>query len=147
MTKILAHALLVSSVLLSLAAAQTMKPTEKAKAGAADYRLIDDQISQNLLELEHIQNYRHNPTVYVELLGSGLFLPMTQDYAPKSVRTGDVISRIGQIPRFLEQAKSQLADADPIFTSTAIDENQGNLDLVDGLASDIAAGSPLRAQY
>ena len=38
---------------------------------AADYRLIDDQISQNLLELDHIQNYKHNPTVYVELLGSG----------------------------------------------------------------------------
>ena len=107
---------------------------------AADYRLIDDQISQNLLELEHIQNYKHNPTVYVELLGSGLFLPMTQDYAPKEVRTGDVISRIGQIPRFIEQAKSQLVDADPIFISTAVGENMGNLDMVDGLAQRHSCG-------
>src|SRR5713226_5803474 len=87
---------------------------------AADYRLIDDQVAINLLELEHIQNYKHNPTVYVELLGAGLFLPMTQEYAPKDVRTGHVISRIGQIPRFIEQAKSQLIDADPVFISTAI---------------------------
>lgn len=114
---------------------------------AADYRLIDDQIALNLLELEQIQNYKHNPTVYVELLGSGLFLPMTQDYAPKDVRTGDVISRIGLIPRFIDQAKSQLMDADPIFISTAIDENEGNLDMVEGLASDIPAGSPLKEQY
>lgn len=114
---------------------------------AADYRLIDDQVAASLLELDHIQNYKHNPTVYVELLGSGLFLPMTQDYAPKAVRTGDVISRIGQIPRFIEQAKSQLVDADPIFISTAIDENEGNLDMVNGLASDIPADSPLKAQY
>ena len=42
---------------------------------------------------------------YVELLGSGLFLPLTQEYASKEVRVGDVISRIGQIPRFLDQAK------------------------------------------
>src|SRR5229473_3381481 len=114
---------------------------------AADYRLIDDQVAVNLLELEHIQNYKHNPTVYVELLGAGLFLPMTQEYAPKDVRTGHVISRIGQIPRFIEQAKSQLIDADPVFISTAIGENQGNLDMVDGLASDIPADSPLKAQY
>jgi uncharacterized protein (DUF885 family) len=60
---------------------------------------------------------------------------------------GDVISRIGQIPRFLDQAKSQLVDADPVFISTAIDENQGNLDLLDTVAADIPAGSPLKAQY
>lgn len=114
---------------------------------AADFRLIDDQIGLNLLEYDTIQNYKHNPTVYVELLGSGLFLPLTQEYASKEVRVGDVISRIEQIPRFLDQAKSQLTDADPIFISTAIDENEGNINLVDTVAGDIPAGSPLKAQY
>jgi len=114
---------------------------------AADYRLIDDQISLGLLELEKIQNYKHNPTVYVELLGNGLFLPLTQDYAPKDVRVGHVISRIGQIPRFLEQAKSQLADADPVFISTAVDENDGNTGQVDDVAKEIPAGSPLKTKY
>jgi uncharacterized protein (DUF885 family) len=114
---------------------------------AADFRLIDDQIALNLLEFEKIQNYKHNPTVYVELLGNGLFLPLTQEYASQDVRVGDVISRIQQIPRFLDQAKSQLVDADPIFISTAIDENAGNIDLVDSVATYITAGSPLKAQY
>ena len=36
---------------------------------AADWRLIDDQIALNLLEFDRIQNYKHNPTLYVELLG------------------------------------------------------------------------------
>jgi len=114
---------------------------------AADFRLIDDQIALNLLEFEKIQNYKHNPTVYVELLGNGLFLPLTQEYASQDVRVGDVISRMQQIPRFLDQAKSQLVDADPIFISTAIDENEGNLDLVNSVAAYITAGSPLKAQY
>jgi uncharacterized protein (DUF885 family) len=114
---------------------------------AADYRLIDDQIALNLLEFEQIQNYKHNPTAYVELLGNGLFLPLTQEYAAKEVRVGHVISRIGQIPRFLEQAKTQLVDADPIFISTAIDENQGNIDLVNSVAENIPANAPLKAEY
>ncbi|HZP17853.1 MAG TPA: DUF885 domain-containing protein [Terriglobales bacterium] len=114
---------------------------------AADYRLIDDQIALGLLELEHIRNYRHNPTVYVELLGNGLFLPLTQEYAPKDQRVSDVISRIAQVPRFLDQARSQLLDADPVFISTAIGENEGNINLVDSTANEIPSGSPLKAKY
>jgi uncharacterized protein (DUF885 family) len=114
---------------------------------AADHRLIDDQISLSLLEFETIQNYKHNPTVYVELLGNGLFLPLSQEYASKEVRVDDVISRIGQIPRFLEQAKSELVDADPIFISTAVEENDGNAGLVDSVGSDAQASPNLQAQY
>ena len=35
--------------------------------------LIDDQIGLSLLEIDQIQNYKHNPTVYVELLGLRCF--------------------------------------------------------------------------
>jgi len=114
---------------------------------AADFRLIDDQIALNLLEFDKIQNYKHNPTVYVELIGNAMFLPLSQEYASKEVRLGDVISRIGQIPRFLNQAKSQLTDADPIFISTAVEENEGNVNLLDTVASEIPAGSTLKAQF
>jgi uncharacterized protein (DUF885 family) len=58
-----------------------------------------------------------------------------------------VISRIGQIPRFLDQAKIQLIDADPIFISTAVEENEGNIGQVDSLAAEVPAGSPLKAHY
>jgi uncharacterized protein (DUF885 family) len=114
---------------------------------AADYRLIDDNIGLSLLEYDHIQSYKHQPQVYVELVGNGLFLPLTQEYASKEVRVGHVVSRIGQIPRLLDQAKSVLTDADPIFISTAVEENDGNVSLIDSVAADIPAGSPLKAQY
>src|SRR5262249_40453269 len=97
---------------------------------AADWRLIDDQISFNLLELDRIQNYKHNPTVYVELLGGALFQPLTDDYAPEEVRLGHIFSRMAAIPHFLEQARDQLVDADPIFIKVAIEENDGNIDLI-----------------
>ncbi|MBI3476828.1 MAG: DUF885 domain-containing protein [Acidobacteria bacterium] len=115
---------------------------------AADWQLIDDQIGLSLLEFDRIQNYRHNPTVYVELLGSALFQPLTDEYAAKDVRVGHVLSRIAAIPRFLDQARSQLVDADPIFIKVAIEENEGNVDLIQStVAAAIPTGWKLKAQY
>lgn len=115
---------------------------------AADWQLIDDQIGLNLLEFDKIQNYRHNPTVPVELIGNALFLPLTQDYAPHDVRVGHVLSRVKAIPLLLTQVKRYLGDSDPIFISTAIQENDGNIDLIENtLAAEISAGSPLKAEY
>jgi uncharacterized protein (DUF885 family) len=115
---------------------------------AADWQLIDDQIGLNLLELDEIQSYRHRPTVAIELIGNSIFLPLTQSYAPQEVRVGHALSRIAQIPRLLDQVKQYLADCDPVFVKTAIQENDGNVDLVqDMVAGEIPAGSPLKAQY
>jgi uncharacterized protein (DUF885 family) len=115
---------------------------------AADWHLIDDQIALNLLELDQIQNYRHNPTVYVELLGSALFQPLTDDYASEEIRFGDVLSRTAQIPRFLKQAQSELTDADPIFIKVAIEENEGNLNLVQNtIASAVSNNPALKSRF
>ncbi len=115
---------------------------------AADLQLIDDQIGQNLLEFDEIQNYRHNPTAAVELIGNALFLPLTQNYAPKEVRIGHVLSRVSQIPRALDQVKQYLNNADPIFISTALEENEGNVDLIQNtLAKEIGDDAKLKARF
>lgn len=115
---------------------------------AADWQLIDDQIGLNLLEFDKIQNYRHNPTVVVEMIGNALFLPLTQTYAPHDVRIAQVLSRIQQIPGLLDQVKPYLADSDPAWINTAIQENDGNIDLILGSVSqEIAAGSQLQTKY
>ena len=115
---------------------------------AADLQLVHDQIGLSLLEFDKIQSYRHNPTVVVELIGNALFLPLTQTYAPHDVRVGHVLSRVRQIPRLLDQVKPYLTDADPVWVSTAVEENAGNIDLIENMvAQEIPAGSPLKSQY
>ena len=127
---------------------RTINHSTLSKEQAADWQLISDQINYALLELEKIQSYRHDPTTYVELIGTALFLPMSQNYAPADVRMGHVLSRIEQIPRALGQAKQMLADGDPIKTSTAIEENAGNVDLIQStVKKEIPPGSPLEARY
>lgn len=123
-------------------------PASLSPQDAAEWQLIDDQIGLSLLEFDKIQNYRHNPTVPVELIGNALFLPLTQNYAPLSVRVGHVLSRVEQIPRLLDQVKAYLSDADPIFVKTAISENEGNIDMIQNtIAAETPYGSPLEAEY
>ncbi len=115
---------------------------------AADWRLIDDQIGLNLLELDRIQNYNHNPTVYVELLGSALFQPLTDEYAAEDVRLSDVLSRVAATPTFVDQARSELVDADPIFIKVAVQENDGNINLIqDTIAAAVAKHPELKARF
>jgi len=119
-----------------------------APEDAADWQLIDDQIGLNLLEFDKIQNFRHNPTVAVELIGNALFLPLTQNYAPAEVRVGHAISRIRQIPRLLDQVKQYLSDVDPIFIQTALEENDGNIDLIQNtVAQQVPANSKSKVGY
>jgi len=120
----------------------------------ADYRLIDDQIKLQLLELDDIQNYKHNPTVAVELIGTAIFQPLTENYAAKEIRLGHVLSRIEQIPRLLDQVKAYQNNVDPIFINTAIEENSGNIDLIENtVAKEIPsnssnpAGTGLKKRY
>lgn len=112
----------------------------------ADLQIMTDQIALGMLELDKIQNYRHNPTVYVELVGNALFNPFVLEYAPKPQRIRQIIARLGKIPALLDQARQNLTDAPSIWTEVAAGENKGNIDLID---KDIRAGVPadLRADY
>ena len=112
----------------------------------ADYSLISDVISQQLLELDEIQNWRHNPTVYVEMVGNGLFYPWSLEYAPKPERYRHIIARLAKMPAVVEQAKKNLASAPEIWITVAMEENDGNIGLID---KTLRAGAPeeLKADY
>jgi uncharacterized protein (DUF885 family) len=97
----------------------------------ADYDILADQIALNLLEFDEIRNYRHNPTLYVELAGNALFNPLVLEYAPKEERFGHIIRRLEKLPALFDQARKQLVDSPGIWIDVALTENEGNLQLVD----------------
>lgn len=98
----------------------------------ADLDIVHDQISLSLLELQTIQNYRHNPTLYVELIGNALYTPYILEYADKNQRYEHIIARLQAIPELLQQARRNLTTAPRIWTEVAIDENDGNIALIEG---------------
>lgn len=120
---------------------QPLRPEDRADAD-----IIHDQISLSLLELQSIQNYRHNPTLYVELLGNALYSPFVLEYASLDERYRHIINRLKAIPAFIAQAKLNLASSPEIWTKVAIGENDGNIALIDKELRYQAPAS-LRASY
>lgn len=102
-----------------------------SKEQQADLALIQDTLGLQLLELNTIRSYKHNPTIYVELVGNALFSPYTLNYAPKEKRFQQIIRRMEKISALLEQAKAALVDAPAVWNRVAREENQGNIDLID----------------
>ena len=77
------------------------------KEQKADLEIMKDAIGLALLDLNTIQSFKHNPTVYVELAGNALFNPYMLNYAPKEKRFQQIARRLEKMPALFEQAKSE----------------------------------------
>ena len=97
----------------------------------ADLEIIRLYCESALLDLNQIQSYRHNPTVYVEMIGNALYSPFVLNYAPEEARLAHITARIEKIPAALETAKQNLLDAPEIWNTVAQSENDGNIDLIE----------------
>ena len=112
----------------------------------ADLDLVRDTVNLNLLEFERIQSFRHNPTVYVELVGNGLYNPYVLNYAPLEARYQDIIDRLRRLPVLMTQARANLADAPEVWNRVAREENEGNIELIDKTLRE-AAPKVAQAEY
>ena len=97
----------------------------------ADLSILQDQVSLALLDLNELHSHLHNPTLYVETLGNALFSPYVLEYAPPAARMRNIIARLQKVPFFLDQASTNLSSSPGIWTKVAMEENEGNIGLVD----------------
>jgi len=108
-----------------------IKPESLSPEERADYQIIQNQMDLTLLDLRRIQCVRHNPTVYVELIGNALFNPFVLEYAPIETRYRHIIQRLFRIPGFIQNAKGALYNSPEVWTRVAMEENDGNIGLID----------------
>lgn len=114
----------------------------------ADWNLLNDHIALKLMDLENIESHKNNPTVVVELIGTALFQPLSAEYAPEELRLKHILARVKQIPRLLKQVESYLKASVPVYIDTAIEENQGNITLIEKtLAEKVKSYPELKAEY
>jgi uncharacterized protein (DUF885 family) len=108
-----------------------IKPETLGQEEQADYQIIQNQVELALLDLTRIQSFRHNPTVYVELVGNALFNPFVLEYAPLETRYRHIIQRLFKVPELMQQAKRNLSDSPEVWNRVAQEENDGNIDLIE----------------
>ena len=113
-----------------------------------DRDIIAAQCRLALLDLERVRSAQTNPTAAVESIGTALFFPVVFEYAPAADRAADVIARLEKTPAFVDQAIAALRTSAPIYTDVAIEENEGNRDVIQNALPELyPKGSALEARY
>jgi uncharacterized protein (DUF885 family) len=120
---------------------QFLEQFEKRMAGSIDPEKLDPQqradydvlrlhVQQLRFDLDIAQSYKHNPTLYIELVGNAVFNLFTLDFAPLEQRYDAIIARLGKVSSLVEQARVNLTDAPDIWAKTAVEENVGNHEML-----------------
>ena len=113
--------------------------TKLDAASQVDRAVMSRALDEAEFQMDRVQAYRHNATVYANLLGFAIFQPIVQEYAPAGVRAGHLLSRLEAVPGFLATARANLADTDPIYTQAAADGINGTITLVENTLKQFVA--------
>jgi uncharacterized protein (DUF885 family) len=97
----------------------------------ADYDIMDSVVGLSLFDTDMAQTWQRSPQTYVELIGSALYNPLLLEYAPKEDRFRHIIARMNKVSLFMESARRQLRQAPSEWVKVALEENDGNIDLID----------------
>ena len=102
-------------------------PTALDGPVAGDRDILLNNIRSELLSLETIRAWEKNPDTYSSGITSSAFVIMERPYAPANTRLHALIEREKQMPKVLQQARSNLKNPPRIFTEIALEQIDGDI--------------------
>jgi uncharacterized protein (DUF885 family) len=104
-----------------------------SRANQVDAEMLRAELQSNLWSLETLQQWAWNPLVYVNTSGSAIYGLVARDFAPIDQRLANVASRLAEIPRFLEQARTSIEPerVPKIHAEKAVQQNPGLLSIIE----------------
>ncbi|MFQ6032759.1 MAG: DUF885 domain-containing protein, partial [Candidatus Zixiibacteriota bacterium] len=121
---------------------KTIDTTGLNDTNRVDFKILQNEIHSQLLRSEELKPWEKSPVMYNYLVGGSINSLITRDFAPWEKRLRNVLSRLKQIPRLLEQAKANLNNPPEINTKTAIRQNKGTINLIKNELSKVLDKSP-----
>jgi uncharacterized protein (DUF885 family) len=98
----------------------TLEPEERP-----DRELLRRRIEWELIDSEQLQSWRRSPGGYLGTIGGACNGLIIRDFAPLAERARRLVSRLGQVPRVLEQGRTNLGECPRIHVETAIEQAGG----------------------
>src|SRR5207244_8810096 len=92
-----------------------------------DAEILEGQIQAELLDLETLQTWRHNPMNYVGLPGGAIDGLMKRNFAPPAERLRSVISRLKGVPSLIDAMKANIQNPPHEFTVLAFRMAHGSV--------------------
>jgi len=95
---------------------------ELSQESACDLEILTASIQGRLQELQTIQMWRKDPSVYIDDPSSAIFLLMSRKFAPAVDRLRSVISLERGIPRVMEEARQNVSNPPRVYTEVALQQ-------------------------
>ncbi len=108
---------------------------ELSLADNVDLEILRSALSKFHFEITDLAATTWNPMLWNP--GTALHLLLSRDFAPIDVRAESLRGRLREIPRFVDDARSELRDMPGIHVETAISQLQGTLALIGSLVADV----------
>lgn len=116
----------------------TLRSRTHSAEDSIDAAMIDGAIRSELLEIETLQSWRHNPMLYVAVPGGAVDGLMKRDFAPAGDRLRSVTARLRQVPAVLAAMRANVENPPREFTDLAIRMAGGSIGFFRGTVADWA---------
>jgi uncharacterized protein (DUF885 family) len=113
-----------------------------------DYLVLTSHARGQLLELQDIRAWQHDPNVYNRLISESVDSILKRNYAPIEQRLNSVLAREREVARLLGEARANLEIPPRIYTETALAQARGSIDYFSRVVPQMierAGGSSLNA--
>ena len=104
-----------------------------SRANQIDAEILMNQLQSDLWSEDVLQEWAWNPLFYIDISGGAIYGLVARDFAPIESRLMNVASRLRQMPRFLEQSRTEIQPerVPKIHAETAVKQNPGLTSIID----------------
>lgn len=92
---------------------------------ALDRTLVVNAINDTLLDIETLQQYKHNPDAYTGLASNSIFILISRNFAPLETRIKYAIARERAIPAMLKQGEANITTVDSVTKEISVQDAEG----------------------
>src|SRR5258705_6545683 len=106
--------------------AGALPPTERI-----EHPIVASNIEARMFDLEEVRTWERSPQLYADLLGTSLAGQALFAYAPEADRARRIVSKLRQVPRFVQSARDNIKECPGIFVKTGLESWRGILKFID----------------
>ncbi|MEI7684298.1 MAG: DUF885 domain-containing protein [Planctomycetota bacterium] len=113
-----------------------------SRDGQIDFEIWRQYLERELWLMAKTDPFAEDPRVYNNYITESVYALLTQSTEPKHVNIKNAVSRIGQIPRIVEEAKRSLKAPPKVLVETAIRQNRGAIAFFERGIYEVAGETP-----
>ncbi|MEO6001664.1 MAG: DUF885 domain-containing protein [Opitutus sp.] len=118
------------SVRAHLAALQQLDAAALTGPNRVDAQILRLNLDAQLFQLTEERPFQWNPLSYNDSLADSVYALIAREFAPPEQRLRNVIQRLQEMPRVIEQIQANLKNPPRVHTETTIKQTAGAINLV-----------------